>query len=52
MLEYPDQMQLKKEYAVYLSSFHTDTSDENIEACFREFPKCYRVMELTITVEE
>lgn len=52
MLEYPDQTQLKKEYALYLSSFNSDTSAENIEACFKEFAKEYHILELTITPED
>jgi hypothetical protein len=52
MLEYPDQKQLKKEYATYLSTFNPDCSDENVERCFKEFAKKYRILELTITPED
>lgn len=50
--EYPNQTQLKKEYATYLSTFNSDCSDENVSRCFKEFAKKYRILELTITPED
>lgn len=52
MCEYPNQTQLKKEYATYLSTFNSERSFENIERCFKEFAKEYRILELTITPED
>ena len=52
MREYPNQIQLKKEYATYLSTFNSDYSDENVNRCFKEFAKKFRILELTITPED
>ena len=52
ILEYPNQDQLKKEYTHYLSTFSSDLSDENVERCLRAFASEYKLMELTITVED
>lgn len=52
LLEYPDQARLKREYTAYIADFNSDLTEEKVNYCLKEFAKDYKLMELTIIVED